>query len=413
MTTQNQKLSSAFLGLTAVATVVISILGSGCGKQEFLAMDSVEQTLAPGYFTVPPKVDILLSIDNTGSMAGSLYNTVKTSLPQFLNTLNSKSWDYHVAAIPLVTNRAVSSVSASRYDSNYGTEWLPPYPGAQPDAPGMIVPSYFLPLSQFLNSGFIPVPSNITNGSEPGLKTTYEALTTRLPQTGFLRQDALLVVLLLSSGEDTSDVIICRSASTGWRPYENRVNSNLIACNVNGTEVPIPTAGTYASSLSDYENRFKSLKPNPAQVKVFAAVNTTRPAEDPRYPNRYRTIATNTNGAVYDISSVGQVLDALSQNLQVQKLSMRTRYLFVSAEPDLSTVQVNKFSGSSIIPIPNDPVNGWTYAGWVDNVYAIDSPMNMNLSSGFAIELHGTARLLGDESARVDFKPAGSRSTVN
>ncbi|HCM39355.1 MAG: hypothetical protein A2X97_01645 [Bdellovibrionales bacterium GWA1_52_35] len=409
---QNRKFSTAFLGLTATAAILLSFAGTGCGKQEFLAVQSIEQSQAPGFFVVPPKVDILLAVDNTGSMAGvgDLYNKVKVSLPQFLTTLDSKSWDYHIAAIPLVTAQAVSHVSASRYDSNYGSQWLPPYPGAMPNAPGMIDPSYFLPLSQFLNTEFVPVPDTTSNGAEPAFKTIYQALTTRLPQTGFLRDDALLVVLALSSGEDTSDVIICRNSDGYMTPYETR-RTAVSTCYLNGVQVPVPSSGTLASSLAAYEAGFKGIKSNPAQVKFFSAVNTT--ATGAYAPNRYKAMAANVGGASYNIASVGQVLDSLSQNLQAQKLEMRTRFLFVSAEPDLATVTVTKNHNGSSAVIPNDPVNGWTYAGWVDNVYAIDSPIPMNLSSGFAIELHGTARLLGNDTAVVDFKPAGARSTVN
>ena len=36
----------------------------------------------------------------------------------------------------------------------------------------------------------------------------------------------------------------------------------------------------------------------------------------------------------------------------------------------------------------------------------------MNLSSGYAIELHGSAKLSGDDTAKVDFKPAGWQNTA-
>ena len=45
-------------------------------------------------------------------------------------------------------------------------------------------------------------------------------------------------------------------------------------------------------------------------------------------------------------------------------------------------------------------------------IAAIDYPINSNLiKSGYAIELHGDARLVGDDTADVTFKPAGANDT--
>jgi hypothetical protein len=45
--------------------------------------------------------------------------------------------------------------------------------------------------------------------------------------------------------------------------------------------------------------------------------------------------------------------------------------------------------------------------GGAENVYTIDSPVPMNLGSGYAIELHSSAKLEGDDSANVMYLPAG------
>jgi hypothetical protein len=68
-------------------------------------------------------------------------------------------------------------------------------------------------------------------------------------------------------------------------------------------------------------------------------------------------------------------------------------------------------SGSPIT-IPEDPVNGWTYVGYT-TAYAIDFPANMNLTSGYGIELHGAARLKGLDTANVEYKQAGAENSAS
>ena len=40
----------------------------GCGKQEFDVVSSTVQQKAPGTYSIPPKIDLLLAEDDTGSM---------------------------------------------------------------------------------------------------------------------------------------------------------------------------------------------------------------------------------------------------------------------------------------------------------------------------------------------------------
>ena len=99
----------------------------------------------------------------------------------------------------------------------------------------------------------------------------------------------------------------------------------------------------------------------------------------------------------------------LAASLQFTKIGYQTRYLFVENEPDPASIVVTKFIDGSgeAITIPMDPDNGWTYAGFKKNVYAIDFPIEMSQASGWAIELHGDAKLPGDDRADVQYRVAG------
>jgi hypothetical protein len=90
--------------------------------------------------------------------------------------------------------------------------------------------------------------------------------------------------------------------------------------------------------------------------------------------------------------------------------------LFISQDADPSSIKVTRYNGgdaSQATTIPQDAINGWTYVGSVSNVYAIDYPVPMNLSSGFAIKLNGSAKISGNDTTEVDFKPAGAQDSVS
>jgi hypothetical protein len=391
----------------------------GCGKQGFLVDTATIQQKAPGNFVIPPKIDLLLAEDDTGSIK-EIYSSIAQQLPVFLNNLQNKQWDYHFATIPLTTDRAFNQVTASRYDSNWGSSWLPPFPGASWDAPGMVDSSVFRFPSQY--SGFLPAgyASNGVNGVEMGLNNINFALGNRTEGTNFLRDDALLVVLVIGNGEDTSGVNLCpRSGDNLMVPCEQA--SRPLCTDLSEMGDPYARCGSQAMSLNYYKGELQALKPDPKQFQMHAAVSLYGGGclgkSRSHIGSRYIQMATDTGGKAYDIctQSVSSVLSSLSENLQNTRLAMETRYVFIDQEPEVSSIKVVKYMGgntSQAIDIPQDPINGWTYQGYLKNVYAIDEPTPLNLSSGYAIELHGDAKLKGDDTASVTFLPKGSQDSA-
>jgi hypothetical protein len=108
------------------------------------------------------------------------------------------------------------------------------------------------------------------------------------------------------------------------------------------------------------------------------------------------------------------VLNSLKSSLVNIRKNFRQKYLVIDQEPKLDSIVVKKYPGgntSAPITIPQDPVNGWTYAGYISD-YLIDDPIQLNFTSSYMIELHGTARLWGLDSADVTFTPLnGADST--
>ncbi len=405
-------------GITLVAGLLCLLTLSGCGRESFMVVETSEQQQAPGNYVIPPKVDILFAEDDTGSMFQA-YSTLNPQVVDFVRGIERENWDFHFATIPLTTDRLLTQVAGSKYDSNYGSDWVPAYPGELAFGPGTIVSSFFRRLSEY-NGLLSPGEINNTGGLEPGFENIRRALYQRVGASNFLREDALTVVLVLSNGDDTSKVNFCPQSDGRTLQCERANFPSYPECpygNLNGNQGA--HCGTDRESFDYYKAEFARVKNNPASIKFYSIVSGTRvgggncAGGNSYYGRRYMNMAAASGGASYGVcdNQVSSALSGIASNLRTQKLAMRTRYLFVAQPPNLATIKVIKYRGgnpSAAYEIPQDPANGWTYEGQLNDVYAIDYPIPMNQSSGYAIELHGSAKLLGDDTADVNYKPAGA-----
>lgn len=369
-----------------------------CGKQSFSVSSSQNVQSAPGTYFMPPRVDILLAQDDTGSMA-EVQGQVAAQMPEFLDGLSNTGWDFHFASTQLTSASDMTQIAGSKFDPNWGAEWIPPFPGAPSNLPGTISSFLFRKpheFNAFLSKNDI---SSGTNGQEKGFETISHVLKNKAQNTNFLRDDALLVVLVVGNGNDTSGVNLCPRSGDGL----------MVPC----------SDGSAASSLSQFRQDFQAMKPSASQFKLYAAVagNTQCLGASAFVGSRYIQMAKDTGGEHYNIcsTSVTSVLDGLSTHLHQQRGAFRTRYIFIEQDAERSSIVVTKYVGGNpnqAVNIPEDPNNGWTYAGKVENVHAISEPSPMNLASGYAIELHGSARLQGDDTAGVTYNPAGAKPST-
>jgi hypothetical protein len=101
----------------------------------------------------------------------------------------------------------------------------------------------------------------------------------------------------------------------------------------------------------------------------------------------------------------------VAQNIQGTPLPFRRNFLTIASEPKEGTIRVLRYSNgdtNSPVEIQEDPANGWTYAGYLTNQATIDYPIAMDVRTGYMIELHGTARLNGSDSADVIYQNIGT-----
>ncbi len=429
-----------------VTSLAIMAAGaSGCGKQSFVVTDSKQAQQSPGSFFIPPRVDIVLLQDDTGGIKQAQAE-LNAGIPGFLSNLESSGWDYHFATVPMTADRAFDQVMTSKHDSNWGSLWTPAYPGQLASDPSMVLSTFFRQppgASQAYNAFVDPNTVNSASaGWEPSLANLDKALNTRAAGTHFLRDDAMLVVLIVGNGDDTSDVWYCNRGDA-YVPCKTIARNNVPMsighqCKKNGTlftcsDAQVLADTSYDDSLNNYRNRLIALKNHDnlldvnqpqTRLRVFSAVsqykvtNGTCRSGNAFAGNRYVALSNSLGGGssqaqFSDVCSVsiGQTLAGLQGVLESQKLDFQTRFLFIQRDAKVETIKVTKYSNGQSIDLPQDATNGWTYVGH-STQYAIDYPIQMNQQTGYAIELHGTAKLHGDDSADVSYKPVGSQDTV-
>ena len=366
--------------------VLISTLGmtalSACGPQAFVPTTVISNQSAAGDMSLPPKVDIVLGLSNGGTMQ-NIYPGLQPEIAAFATSLQNKGWDYRFVTLSLSENSPGSSanignaVAASLYHTNYPVaQWLQPFPGALYTDPSLLMsPALFNPV--------LSIPSldyTYNNGKESGLKNQADFLNRSDVQTSLLRPDAMLAVMTITNGRDTSD---------GWYMAWNGLTPNPI-------------------NVDNYVNQIKAVR---ADAKYYAIVahNTTNCRVGGAWSGiDYERAASKTGGISQDICTtpIPTALEAVAQHLQTQKLNFVKRFLVIATEPNPSTIKVYK-NGALLA---SDPTNGWTYVGMTTQ-FTIDSPVPMNQVTGYMIELHGTAKLHGADTGRVEYMNAGATSS--
>lgn len=375
---------NSMLKKSALAASILVALSS-CGKQTFDVVQSQQDSTAPGSTSIAPKVDILLAVDDTGSTSG-LQAELQTSVRNFVTELQSQGWDFRLAVVPLTAPTSISAITTSKFDPNWGSQWIAPYPGAtQNGVPS--VPSYlFVPTDHF--SVAVSMNTSIS-GQEPGLKNIGDVLNLSSTQSGFLRKDAILATVVLSNGEDS--YAYCP-------PYATNCT-------------PTPTVQSLVDRIKNAKGALLA-----STVRLYSVVNTygyrvtnCRMADDgvSNAGIRYAQAASATQGLSYNICTqpLSTVLSGIKQNLTTIQLPFVKKNLLLADRPNEATIRVyKKLANGSQIEVPK---TGWTYLGYQTNLPMISEPVAADYRSGYIIQLSDTYKLSGSESASVTYLPFG------
>lgn len=373
--------------ITRSPILVASVLAalSSCGSQSFDVVQSQQDSGAPGGSSIAPKVDLVLAIDNTGSTY-SVQGGLNASIRNFLTQLNAQDWDFRVTAIPLTGTPTISQIAASKYDAN-SANWVAPFPGA-PHTSTIPASMYVAP-----ENYQVYVNSSATDGVENGLRNIGIALASSNAQQYFLRPDAILAVVVLSNGEDSSDGVdysvypslpysaISSGVLSGIKNAKGAASSSLVHL------LPVVSFGSSSCSALGGGRAWDAVRYRSAgsQIGGHSAIN----------------ICT---------TPMSSVLAQIQTRIAAIKLTYVKRFIMLTAQPNEDTISiVKRASNGAQITVPKS-VNGsagWVYLGNATRPM-ISEPIEMDFRTGYMVQLIGEAyKLTGDESAAVSFLPYG------
>lgn len=320
-----KNLGKTLLGIAAL------VVGVSCGQQDFLLAPASVDYQAK--VTWNNKVDILWVIDNTPSM-----NKHQTVLAQrsseFLQGLLGRKMDFRIAATTV--------------DMRSGSTR-----GAFVGSPSVITPTTANIYNAFNEKIMIPEEAYDAEQGLAAMKRAFEIRGTT--NAGFFRDDALLVVIVVSNEEDTSP----------------------------------DNAGDYIQFLDTIKPR----TPMGDRNWVFHFIGVTGAAGEncSTYGNytepgfRYMDLVNSSGGAKTTICT-GDFAAALA-GVEKRIYDTASRF-YLDRVPDESTIAV--YINSTLIP--QDAANGWTYNS-ADN----------------SIQLHGTAIARTDVNLQIYYQPIGSK----
>ena len=356
-------------GLLGLA--VLSAALSGCGKDEFVDQKFSSSVAAQGYQLIPAKVDLLIVVDNTPSFAFP-YSSLQSALPALVQSLASQGWNYHIAAMPMVsagatsTSYAAPSIGSVLVDSSMNYQYAP-YTGLpNPD----YVPNAITNAAQ-LNLSF---PTNTSIGSsEQSFRGIRDAIASE--NKNFLRDDALFAMVVISNGDDLSSGTVAQ-----W------VDSIRIAAGKSTT-----------SSMRLYPIVAQS---NDWTRSCFSAVANTG--------TRYLSAASSLQVPllpqfhVCSNSNMSTLVQTVASQLQVTKQAFITSAIVLDKEPNLGSIKVYK--NGALVNRDTGHTNGWDYLGYsATPVPTITSPYNNNYSSGWIIQLYGNGQAIGSDQLNIEW----------
>lgn len=266
---------------------------AACSEYDIILWDGVDTwTQNP-----PESVDILLVVDNSGSME-PYQKELGDNFESFLTYFLEADVDYQIGAV-------TTDVTTSEA--------------------GMLVADIITPSTEDANSKFTEMVNVGTSGSgnEMGLEGAYLALTEpniSSANAGFLREDASLSILFVSDEEDSSP-----------RPVNDYINDFFEIKGQRDRDV------FNASALTVVD-----LQACDALEAAYSTINT-----------RYVDVAEQTDGVVGDIceEDFSNIVTELSLNA-----SRLLDTFYLSASPDAASLEISV--NEEVIPCDN---GSWTY----------------------------------------------------
>lgn len=308
------------------------LVALGCSKQEFDTIPETKQVAQQAKWNA--KVDFLILVDDSSSML-KYQDRFATEMPAMLDALKAAGIDYHFAII----TTTMSTKNGGRFVGE------PRYLSAE-------TPNMLSLLQTRIRAG--QAGSDVERGFEAIMKSLSKDYLAG-EGAGFLRDEALLSLILVTNENDYSDI----SPTT--------LNKFLDAL-----KPPIQAQRTTYRNWNANHLGILSLTGN---CQTTELVN--EPTEEYMAVARY---SGGINASICDTSFSGAVA-----NIQKRLIEVMTDFP-LDKLPAVDTILV--YNNGTLVP--KDPVNGWTYE-----------------AEGNLIRFHGNALPAPEARISIDFKPAG------
>jgi hypothetical protein len=209
-------------------TLLLSVMGTGCGKGSSFSNLADQDTFKQTSGTVTSKLDILWVIDNSGSMQTSQQD-VNDNLAAFIQEFSNKNLDFKMAVtstdayrVNFNNNHNCSKFRDGIRNSSCNTVNGKTYSGIpviESILPAMLDLN-FLRSTFLINSLLTDTANNIYGSGDERAFSSMQAAFDEPLNAGFLRPDSFLSVIIVSDEEDFSH--------TGSNLNESYANTNLI-----------------------------------------------------------------------------------------------------------------------------------------------------------------------------------------
>jgi hypothetical protein len=346
-----------------------------CGNNKFNAQKHSETAVANQYKYTKAKIDIVLFQDNSDSMRTPLAY-LRPQMESFLNSLGSR-WDVHFVVMPLLQTKNLSARRIVADDCSTITGGYSCLSTAQANV--------FNSLQD--DSGWIRSINSAAGSNDFGLQNIQTNLSQpAMANSGFLRPDAALAVIVFSNGTDISGI-----------SYYNRGD---------GVMLPDYNSATSQNSFNGYYNYLSGLKGGSGLSKFYSVV--AQSYQSNCYGGtawegvRYKAMSEALLSRSFNLCSagLGSVLNEIASHLTSVVETYIFNYTVLQNEPIVSSIVVRK-NGQVI---PQDSQNGWIYEEGFQTKEISYFPTLSNKRSGYFIRMNGTAEYKGSDIITVDYE---------
>ena len=328
----------------------------------------------------------------------------------FVNAINN-NWDFHFAILPLQRQDDLRSRWILAQDcTGLGINCVP---ASQASTYG----GFYAAESGFgnIDDGFANMQANLSN-------------SVSMSGSGFLRPDAMLVIIPFTNGNDVTGMTynpsvaypVCGTAGANAYDYCDRGD---------GQDIPNYSSTNAANSFNAFKNYLtNTVKPTVSLVSFYSVVaGTATTSPDSSFPcaggtawagSRYINMANQIdaaypgfpNGGAFDLCSgqLGSVLGSIATRMLDLVLAVEFNFVVLPERPVPGSLKI--FKNGAQIPAQTT-ANGWTLYNVVggnqqftNNKATSYSPYPGNNKSGYFIELHGSAIFKGSDQITYTYE---------